>query len=109
MKQLASVRELGSASFRSFMAWINGFASVHGLPARQDESKLWEYPWTWQYLRNLSFSGTSILNLGSEISLMPWFFASLGAHVRMVAAGESLSPKWFTWPVWDRETSFMYF
>ncbi len=46
MKRLSSVEELNSESFRTFMAWINGFARVHGLRVHTDWSKIWEYPWT---------------------------------------------------------------
>jgi len=94
MKRLSSVEELNSESFRTFMAWINGFARVHGLRVHTDWSKIWEYPWTWQYLGALDLPRFSILDIGSEISPMPWFFASLGAQVRMVETDESHLPKW---------------
>ena len=94
MKRLASVEELRSQRFRTFMAWINGFARVHDLRVHTEWSKVWEYPWTWQYLRELSFPRLSILDIGSEISPMPWFFASLGANVLMVETEPAHEKKW---------------
>ena len=52
MKRLASIEELCAPDFRSLMAWINGFACVHSLRIHTNWSKIWEYPWTWQYLRD---------------------------------------------------------
>ena len=94
MKRLASVEELRSQCFRTFMAWVNGFARVHDLRVHTDWSKVWEYPWTWQYLRELFFPRLSILDIGSEISPMPWFFASLGANVLMVETDPAHEKKW---------------
>lgn len=94
MRRLASVDELHSKSFASFMAWINGFARVHGLRTHTNWSKIWEYPWSWQYLRDLNFPRLTVLDIGSEISPMPWFFASLGARVWMIESDDSHLPKW---------------
>ncbi len=94
MKQLASVEELNSPAFRSFMAWLNAFAQVHGLRVHTNWSKVWEYPWAWQYLSCLHFPGLKVLDIGSEISPMPWFFASLGAEVWMVETDTTHHPKW---------------
>jgi len=94
MKRLASIEELHSSRFRPFMAWIDGFACVHGLRVHTNWSKIWEYPWTWQHLCDLTFPRLSILDIGSEISPMPWFFVSLGAQVRMVETEESYLSKW---------------
>jgi polysaccharide pyruvyl transferase WcaK-like protein len=76
------------------MAWINGFARVHGLRVHTRWSKVWEYPWTWKYLSGLSFPDLRILDIGSEISPMPWFFASLGAKVTMVESDPCHEEKW---------------
>jgi polysaccharide pyruvyl transferase WcaK-like protein len=94
MKRLASVEELRSPRFQTFMLWINGFARVHNLRVHTDWSKIWEYPWTWQYLHNLPFSRLRILDIGSELSPMPWFFASLGARVALAEADQAYENKW---------------
>jgi polysaccharide pyruvyl transferase WcaK-like protein/SAM-dependent methyltransferase len=94
MRRLATVEDLRSARFREFMAWINGFARVHGLRVHDDWSKIWEYPWAWTYLHHLPFPDMRILDIGSEISPMPWFFASLGAEVSIVERDDSYRAKW---------------
>jgi polysaccharide pyruvyl transferase WcaK-like protein/SAM-dependent methyltransferase len=76
------------------MAWINGFARVHGLRIHTNWSKVWEYPWTWTFLGGLNFRQLRILDIGSEVSPMPWFFASLGARVTMVETEAAHISKW---------------
>jgi polysaccharide pyruvyl transferase WcaK-like protein/2-polyprenyl-3-methyl-5-hydroxy-6-metoxy-1,4-benzoquinol methylase len=94
MKRLSSINELNSQRFRTLMAWINSFAQVHGLRVHTNWSKIWEYPWTWNFLGGLNFQKLRILDLGSELSPMPWFFASLGAQITMVETDATYIPKW---------------
>jgi SAM-dependent methyltransferase len=94
MRRLASVEELSSTPFRSFMAWVNGFAQTHGLRVHTNWSKVWEYPWTWKYLQSSPMAGKRVLDIGSEMSPMPWFFAALGATVRLVEREPSHVSKW---------------
>ncbi len=94
MRRLASVEELRSQCFCEFMAWINGFARVHKLQVHTNGSKRWEYPWAWQYLNRLPLRRMRILDLGSALSPMPWFLASLGANVTLVDSDPSLEKKW---------------
>ncbi len=94
MKRLASVAELDSAPFRAFMAWINGFARANGLRIHENWSKIWEYPWIWQHIHRVQFRDSRVLDLGSEISPMPWFFASLGATVEIVETDPSYLATW---------------
>jgi len=94
MKRLASVEEVRSQHFRAFMAWINGFARVHDLRIHSDWSKIWGYPWTWRYLCELPIPRLKILDIGSELSPMPWFFASLGASVTIVEADPAYEHRW---------------
>ncbi|MBP1611190.1 MAG: Methyltransferase type 11 [Acidobacteria bacterium] len=94
MKRLASLEELHSERFRAFMAQINGFARLHDLRIHTNWSKIWEYPWTWQYLRELPFPRLRILDIGSELSPMPWFFASLGANVTIVETDPAHVHRW---------------
>ncbi|MCH7805382.1 MAG: class I SAM-dependent methyltransferase [Acidobacteria bacterium] len=94
MRRLASVDELRSPAFRSFMSRVNGFAQEHGLRVHTDWSKVWEYPWIWQYLNPLHFPDLKILDIGSEVSPMPWFLASLGAEVWLTETDPTHLPKW---------------
>ena len=94
MKCLASVGELSSLQFKSFMSWINAFARVHGLRVHTNHSTIWEYPWSWQHLSDLCLPGAQILDIGSQLSPMPWFFASLGARVTMVETDPCYVAKW---------------
>ena len=94
MRRLASLDELRSPPFRSFMARVNAFAQEHDLRVHTDWSKVWEYPWIWQYLSHLHFPDLKILDIGSELSPMPWFLASLGAEVLMTETDATHLPKW---------------
>ena len=94
MRQLASVDELNSPAFRSLMSRVNAFAQANGLRVHTDWSKVWEYPWVWQYLNHLHFPDLKMLDIGSELSPMPWFFASLGAEVWMTETDPTYLPKW---------------
>jgi 2-polyprenyl-3-methyl-5-hydroxy-6-metoxy-1,4-benzoquinol methylase len=46
---------------------------------------VWEYPWLWfNGLKALDWPLIRLLDLGNELSPMPWFLASLGAAVTLV-------------------------
>src|SRR5262245_66055794 len=94
MKRLASLAEVDSAPFRSFMAWVNAFAVVHELRVHTNWSKIWEYPWSFQHLGLDDLAGRRVLDIGSELSPMPWFFASLGDRVTLVETDEAHVPTW---------------
>jgi len=94
MKSLASIKELQTDRFRCLMFWLNTFAGVHGLLTHTDWSKVWEYPWVWFGLSDLCVQGKRVLDIGSELSPMPWFLASLGADVWMVEKDRSFVPTW---------------
>jgi len=94
MKALASVSELESGSFRSFMAWLNAFAQVHGLRVHTSWSKVWEYPWVWRHISDLPLHGLKVLDIGSELSPFPWFLASLGASVWIVEKDLTFAGAW---------------
>lgn len=83
--RLASVRELASGVFQDFMSMLNRFAQSYGLQQFTDWSKVWEYPWLWFHgLSGRDWPNLKILDIGSELSPMPWFFAALGARVVLV-------------------------
>ncbi len=92
---LASVKELESPEFRLFMGAMNDLASAWGLRQFTNWSKVWEYPWLWMSgLRSVDWSGTKLLDLGSELSPMPWYLASLGAEVTLVEVDEQWVSSW---------------
>ncbi len=95
--RLAAVEELESAPYRDFMERINRFASAAGLRTFTDWSKVWEYPWLWFHgLRDLEWSGRRLVDLGSEISPMPWLLASAGARVTLIETDAQWIPQWET-------------
>ncbi len=93
--RLASLAELESAPYREFMARMNAFASAGGLRQFTDWSKAWEYPWLWEHvLESIDWSGQRLVDLGSEISPMPWFLATLGARVTLIETDPQWIPRW---------------
>jgi 2-polyprenyl-3-methyl-5-hydroxy-6-metoxy-1,4-benzoquinol methylase len=92
---LSSVKELESKTFRDFMALLNTLAAKWNLRQFTNWSKIWEYPWLWfNGLSQMNWKGSSLLDLGSELSPMPWFLASLGANVTLVETDQQWVPKW---------------
>jgi len=93
---LASVRELQSPQFVNFMQRLNSFAKDRNLRQFTNWSKVWEYPWLWfNGLMDIKWEGIKLLDLGSELSSMPWYIASLGAEVILIEK----SPEWI--PIWE--------
>jgi SAM-dependent methyltransferase len=84
------------------MEMLNGLAQTWGLRTFTDWSKIWEYPWLWfNGLYSLDWSHLKILDIGSELSPMPWFLSSLGADVTLVER----DPQWLsTWERLAKET-----
>ena len=92
---MASVQELESPTFTGFIARINEFAEPNGLQTFLNWSKVWEYPWLWEKaLQGIRWSGQRLVDLGSEISPMPWFLATLGARVTLIETDAQWIPRW---------------
>lgn len=92
---LASLDEMNSPLFRSFMGMMNAFAKAHGLREFTNWTKIWEYPWLWHHaLSAVPWRGARLVDLGSEISAMPWFLATLGASVRLIEVDAQWTPRW---------------
>jgi 2-polyprenyl-3-methyl-5-hydroxy-6-metoxy-1,4-benzoquinol methylase len=97
ISSLASIDELKSEAFVRFMERINAFSNEYSLRVFRDWSKVWEYPWLWfNGLSTVNWKNTKVLDLGSEISPIPWFVASLGAKASLVEADD----RWIY--VWER-------
>jgi len=93
--RLASVDELESPRFRSFMSLANALAERWSLRTFHDWSKVWEYPWLWLHgISTLPLPGLRILDIGSEISPMPWLLAGLGASVTMIECDGAHRATW---------------
>jgi SAM-dependent methyltransferase/polysaccharide pyruvyl transferase WcaK-like protein len=93
--RLASTAEIGSRRFGSFMSTLNGLARLLDLREYRDWSKVWEYPWLWfNGLSSVDWAGARVVDLGSELSPMPWFLASLGASVTIVESDGGLVQAW---------------
>jgi len=92
---LGSVKELSSKLFADFMTSLNCFAQRWGLRQFTNWSKVWEYPWLWfNGLSQADWKESSLLDIGSELSPMTWFLASLGANVTLVEMDQQWVPKW---------------
>ena len=93
--RLASVPELESPPFREFMDRMNAFAREGDLRVITQWSKVWEYPWLWAHgLGGIDWTGRRLVDLGSEISPMPWFLATLGARVTLIETDAAWVPRW---------------
>jgi SAM-dependent methyltransferase len=94
---LANLAEMQSPAFTELMLEINSFAHSHGLREFSTWSKIWEYPWIWIHgISSVSLKGRTVVDLGSEISPMPWIIALRGAKVHLVET----DPQWR--PVWEK-------
>lgn len=94
MKSLAILREALGPAFTSRMSEINAFAARYGLREFTTWSKIWEYPWIDSRISELARPAAKILDLGSEISPMPWLWAAAGAHVMMVEVSNANVGLW---------------
>lgn len=92
---LARLDELQSPPFTGFMAQLNTFARLHGLREFDSWSKIWEYPWLWLHaIESLPLAGLRIIDMGSELSPMPWWLATLGARVTLVETTRGMEKQW---------------
>jgi polysaccharide pyruvyl transferase WcaK-like protein/SAM-dependent methyltransferase len=93
--RLAKVDELELPQYKVFMNNLNYMAAQLNLRQFNNWSKVWEYPWLWfNGLWRVDCSYSSLLDLGSELSPMPWFLASLGMKVTLVESDPRYVPRW---------------
>jgi len=94
-RYLANVPEMLSPPWQAFMNELNGFARPLGLREFTTWSKIWEYPALWQGgLHRVDWSKAHLLDIGSELSPLPWWLASKGATVTLVEATENYNRHW---------------
>lgn len=92
---LSSTKELSSIMFQDFMTTLNCFSQRLSLRQFTNWSKIWEYPWLWfNGLECIDWANARLLDLGSELSPMAWFLASLGAQVTLVEADDQWVSAW---------------
>jgi len=93
--RLASLPELRGGPFTSFMDHLNAFAAPLGLRTFDSWSKIWEYPWLWRFgVSPLPLAGLRVVDLGSELSPMPWWLATRGASVTLTETARGMEAQW---------------
>lgn len=92
---LGSVNELRGSQFKYFMIQLNLFAHQYSLRKMLDWSKVWEYPWIWyNAINQYNFKGLKIVDLGSELSPLPWVLATKGAEITLIETNNKFIPVW---------------
>jgi SAM-dependent methyltransferase len=92
---LAVLDELTSPRFALLMSAVNLFAAEHGLRVFTNWSKIWEYPWLWfNGLSSRLTPGARLIDIGSEISPLPWLFALVGVRVTLIERDAQWVPTW---------------
>lgn len=95
---LASTRQIDEPGARVFMRAVNLFASRYGMRQFHNWSKLWEYSWLWMNgLGGVPWPKVRVVDLGSELSPMPWLMASLGAEVIVTETDPRFVSSWESW------------
>jgi SAM-dependent methyltransferase len=94
LKCLASLRELESPPYKSFMEHLNRVAALGNLQIYTTYSPIWEYPWVWFQLERLKGRGLQLLDIGSERSPFPWFLATHGFNVTV---SDVRADYWHVW------------
>jgi polysaccharide pyruvyl transferase WcaK-like protein len=93
--RLAKTSEIELPQYKNFMNTMNSLADQWKLRQFTNWSKVWEYPWLWfSRLSSIDWTNARLLDIGSEISSMPWFLASLGATVSLIETDGQWIPIW---------------
>jgi SAM-dependent methyltransferase len=95
--RLGNTAEITTPLFASLIEGLNAFAAPLSLHTFTNWSKVWEYPWLWFHgLETMDGAGCRIVDVGSELSPMPWLLAMRGARVTLIET----DPQWV--PVWEK-------
>jgi SAM-dependent methyltransferase len=95
MVRLASVTEMHSKPFVDTLGRMNALARKYGLREMTNWSKVWEYPWILlNGLEDVVRPGVKACDLGSELSSVPWYLASLGADVAIIETDPQYISLW---------------
>ncbi|HRE05037.1 MAG TPA: methyltransferase domain-containing protein [Opitutaceae bacterium] len=94
-RYIANLPEMFSAPWRDFMDELNRFAAPLGLREFRTWSKIWEYPALWRAgLDSIDWNRSRLLDIGSELSALPWWLASRGARVTLIETSENFVEHW---------------
>jgi len=92
---LANLPEIFSPEWRGFMDELNAFARPLGLREFHSWSKIWEYPALWrQGLADVPWSRARLVDIGSELSALPWWLATRGARVTLIERSANFTGHW---------------
>lgn len=92
---LGFVGNLREERYVQFMRWMNQFSKPLGLRTFVKWSKNWEYPRLWLgAISRLNHQGLRVVDLGTEMSPMPWILGMLGAKVTLIETTDRFIPKW---------------
>ncbi len=92
---LARLDQIESSQFKWFMFKLNLFAFENSLRPMINWSKVWEYPWIWfNIFQNIDLKGKVVVDLGSELSPVPWVLALNGAKVVLIETDSSYVSVW---------------
>lgn len=92
---LARLDQIESSQFKWFMFKLNLFAYENSLRPMINWSKVWEYPWIWFNIFQISdLKGKVVVDLGSELSPVPWVLALNGAKVILIETESKFIPVW---------------
>jgi SAM-dependent methyltransferase len=95
--RLANTSEIISPLFAGLIEGLNTFGASLSLHTFTNWSKVWEYPWLWFHgMETMDGADLRIVDIGSELSPMPWLLAMRGAHVTLIET----DPQWV--PVWEK-------
>jgi 2-polyprenyl-3-methyl-5-hydroxy-6-metoxy-1,4-benzoquinol methylase len=101
--RLANTSERISPLFTGLIEGLNSFAAPLALRTSTIGSKGWEYPWLWFHgLEAVDGAGLRIVDVGSELSPLPWLLAMRGAHVTLIET----DPQWV--PVWEKARAALH-
>jgi hypothetical protein len=92
--RLASVAELTDPALEEFLLQLNAFAVAHGLRVMTNWSKAWEYPWIWQHALCTLTQGQLLVDLGTELSPVPWFLATRGIRCIFIETDRQFESLW---------------
>jgi protein-tyrosine sulfotransferase len=92
---IGSIEDLTQERFRLLVRWFNHFGQPLGLRTYIRCSKMWECPWLWlNAVGKLKHEGLRVVDVGSNLSPLPWVLSLLGAKVVLVERNDAHVPHW---------------
>jgi SAM-dependent methyltransferase len=94
LARLASTAELVDPALEEFLLQLNAFAAEHGLRVMTNWSNSWEYPWIWHHGLHTLTRGQLLVDLGTELSPIPWFLATRGIRCVLIETDRRFEQHW---------------